>query len=470
MSVANTHYGYESIRKIMANAENVHFIGIGGISMSSLAAMTKKRGYNVTGSDRSKTNLTEKLKEMGIGISYAHDEISVDSADVVVYTVAISADNPEYVAAQRKDIPCISRADYLGYLMMEFSMRIGISGTHGKSTTTAMCAGILKAAETDPTILCGAELPVLNNMAYSCGEDTSYIVFEACEYRDSFLDFFPNIAVILNVELDHVDYFSSIEQMKNSFSVFADKCGDGGFVIANADDAECMSAVKHSKPQVITFGMESEANFRAVNISEEGGFPEFDILYDGEAVCHIHLPVSGLYNVLNATAAAAVAFICGIEPKDIEKGLNTFSGAHRRCELVGELNGAEIIDDYGHHPTEIRKTLSGIRSRGHNRLITVFQPHTYSRTAGFLQDLVSSFDDADTVIFADIYAARETDTLGMSAKLLSDYVGDKAMYLGDMRAIAEYLKGEVCEGDVVVCMGAGDIYKIYGMLGFDYKV
>ncbi len=468
MSVANTHYGYESIKKIMESAENVHFIGIGGISMSSLAAMTKKRGYSVTGSDRAKTNLTEKLRAMGIGVSYTHDEISVDEADVVVYTVAISADNPEFSAAQRKGIPCISRADYLGYLMMDFSMRIGISGTHGKSTTTAMCAGILVAAETDPTILCGAELPVLDNMAYSCGDDTSYVVFEACEYRDSFLDFFPNIAVVLNIELDHVDYFSNIEQMKNSFSVFADKCGDGGFVIANADDPNCMDALSDVKPQLITFGMGSEANFRAVNISEGGGFPEFDILYDGEQICHIHLPVSGLYNVLNATAAAAVSYICGIEPQYIEKGLNNFSGAHRRSEFVGEINGAEFFDDYGHHPTEIRKTLSGIRSRGHDRLICVFQPHTYSRTAGFLKELCVSFDDVDKVIFADIYAARETDTLGMSASLLAEKVGEKAMYLGDMHAIANYLKSEVRLGDAVIVMGAGDIYKLFGLLGFDY--
>lgn len=469
MSVANTHYGYDSIQKLMAGAENIFFIGIGGISMSSLAAMTKKRGYNVSGSDRNKTPLTERLREMGIEIIYSHDEISVDNADVVVYTVAISNNNPEYLAAHKKGIPCISRADYLGYLMMDFSMRIGVSGTHGKSTTTAMCANILMAANTDPTVLCGAELPCLGNSAYRCGDDTSYVVFEACEYRDSFLDFFPNIAVVLNVELDHVDYFSSMEQMKNSFAVFADKCGENGFIIANADDPDCMDALSHTKPQVITFGMENEANFRAVNVSEEGGFPEFDILYEGEPICHIHMKVSGIHNVLNATSACAVAFICGIDAHDIEKGLNTFGGAHRRSELVGKLNGAEVFDDYGHHPTEVRKTLNGIRSRGYDRVICVFQPHTYSRTYGFLSELCASFDDADMVIFADIYAARETDTMGMSAKLLSEKVEEKGVYCGDMQAIAEHLKGEVRPGDAVVVMGAGDIYKLFPMLGFDYQ-
>ncbi len=470
MSIANTHYGYESIRKIMASAESIFFVGIGGISMSSLAAMTKKRGYNVSGSDRAKTALTEKLRDMGIDIVYSHDELSVDNADVLVYTVAISPNNPELLAAEMKGIPCISRADYLGYLMMDFSMRIGIAGTHGKSSTTAMCASILTAAEADPTILCGAELPLLGNMAYSCGDDTSYIVFEACEYRDSFLDFFPNVALILNVELAHVDYFSNIGQMKNSFAAFADKCGEDGFVIANSDDAECMDALKNIKPSLMTFGMNSDATFRAVNVTEEGGFPDFDITYEGEQICHIALKVSGLYNVMNATAAAAVAYICGIDPYYIENGLSGYTGAHRRSEFVGNMNGADVFDDYGHHPTEIQKTLEGFKTRNYDRLICVFQPHTYSRTAGFLSELVCSFDSADKVIFADIYAARETETLGMSAKLLADKTEGKGEYVGDMQAIANYLKEEVGEGDAVVVMGAGDIYKIFGMLGFDYTV
>lgn len=469
MAIANTHYGYEAIKKMMSKAERVFFIGVGGISMSSLAAMTQKRGYTVSGSDRTRTPLTEKLEASGIRIIYDHRAESVKDADIVVYTVAIDAENPEYVAASQSGIPCISRADYLGYLMMEFTVRIGISGTHGKSTTTAMCANILMHMGLDPTVLCGAELPCLSNSAFHCGDNSEYIVFEACEYRDSFLDFFPNVAVILNVELDHVDYFSSMEQMKNSFTVFADKCGEEGFVVANADDENCMDALSHAKPQLITFGVHNRANFMAANISEKGGFPEFDILYEGEPICHIHMQVSGMHNVLDATAACAVAFSCGIDPADIERGLNSFTGAHRRSEFVGLVNGAEVFDDYGHHPTEIQMTLSGIRSRGYKRVFCVFQPHTYSRTKGFLNELCQSFDDADKVIFADIYAARETETLGMSASLLASMVGEKGVYCGGMEDIAEYLKSAVREGDGVVVMGAGDIYNVFPKLGLDYR-
>lgn len=469
MAINNTHYGYEGISRIMASAEKVYFIGVGGISMSSLAVMTKKRGYTVAGSDRTKTALTEHLEAQGIDISYGQAMSYVDDSDVVVYTVAIDHDNADYAYAQKKGIPCISRADYLGYLMMDFSVRIGVSGTHGKSTTTGMLASIFSSADSDPTVLCGAQLDSLGGEAYRCGDDNSYIIVESCEYQDSFLDLYPNIAVVLNIELDHVDYFSSLSQIKNSFAVFAERCGDGGSIIANADDENCMDALSEFRSQMVTFGMSENANFRAANVEYENGFPRFDILYENEPICNVKLSVSGEHNILNATAAFAVAFICGMEVQDIARGLLKFRGAHRRCEYIGELFGADIFDDYAHHPTEIRTTLEGIKARGYDRVICVFQPHTYSRTKGLFYEIISSFDAADEVIYANIYPARETDDLGMHSRLLAARTGEKAKYLGGLNDIKSYLMRELKEGDAVVVMGAGDIYKLYPMLGFEYK-
>lgn len=469
MAINNTHLGFEEISGIMSSASKVFFIGIGGISMSSLAIMTKKRGFKVSGSDRVQSALTDRLEAQGIYISYGQTVSFVDDADVVIYTVAIDHDNPDYAYAQKKGIPCISRADYLGYLMMDFSVRIGVSGTHGKSTTTGMLSSIFMNSYTDPTVLCGAQLSSLGGEAYRCGDDKTYIVFEACEYQDSFLDFYPNIALILNIELDHVDYFNSLEQIKNSFSVFADKCGEGGVVVANADDENCMDALRDSIPQVVTFGYKNDANFRAVNVTYERGLPRFDILYENEPVCRVRLSVSGEHNILNAVAAFAVAFTCGIEVGDIEKGLEAFTGAHRRCEYLGKVNGADVFDDYAHHPTEIRTTVSGICARGYERVICVFQPHTYSRTQGLLDDIVGSFERAHSVIYADIYPARETDTLGMSSRILADRTEGNAKYLGGLSSIASYLCKELKEGDALVVMGAGDIYKLYPLLGIDFK-
>lgn len=469
MSINNTHYGYDGINKIMSSAEKVYFIGIGGISMSSLAIMTQKKGYTVTGSDRTKTALTEELEGMGIDINYNEAMPYVDDADIVVYTVAIDSENADYVYAQKKKIPCVSRADYLGYLMMDFSMRIGVSGTHGKSTTTGMLASIFSATESDATVLCGAKLDSLGGEAYRCGDDNSYIIVESCEYQDSFLDLCPNIAVVLNIELDHIDYFSSLSQIKNSFAVFAEKCGSEGSIIANADDENCMDALSAFKSRLITFGFNKSANFRAVNVEYENGFPKFDILYENEPICNIKLSVNGEHNILNATAAFAVAFICGMDVYDIAKGLHNFKGAHRRCEYVGNFCGADVFDDYAHHPTEIRKTLEGIREREYERVVCVFQPHTFSRTKGLFSDIVRSFDDADEVIFADIYAARETDDLGVSSKQLAESTGEKGKYLGGLSDIKKYLEKDLREGDALVVMGAGDIYKLYPMLGFDYK-
>lgn len=464
MSTPNTHYGAAEISRMLEGCGSIFFIGIGGITMSSFAHISHIRGYRVGGSDRTETELTDRLSECGIEIFYSHDASHIEGYDAVVYTVAVSPDNPEYKAALSRGIPCISRADFLGYLMTGYKRRVGISGMHGKSTCTSMCAMAFCDADGDPTVVSGAELSAMGG-AYRIGGHDNF-VFEACEYMDSFLDFNPTIAVILNIEMDHVDYFHSMDQIRASFAKFASitMTGKDGYAVANADDYDVLRALGGYEGHLITFGVRSEADFTAENIKYPHGEADFDIYKKGEFFCHVSLGVHGEHNVYNALATAATADLCGISRADIEKGLASFRGAKRRMEFKGTLNGADVYDDYGHHPTEVRTTLEGVSRMGYDRLWCVFQSHTYSRTAELFDDFVRAFDAADRVIFADIYSARETDTLGVSGERLADAVGDKASYLGGLDNIAAHLKENLCKGDVLVVMGAGDIYKLFDKL------
>ena len=296
MATQNTHYGAEHIRNMLENKKSIYFIGIGGINMSSLAHLTYSRGYRVGGSDRTPSAITKRLEEQGIQIFYAHEAKNIDTYDAVVYTVAISPDNPEYVRATERGIPCISRSDYLGYIMTEYLRRIGISGMHGKSTCTSMCAQTLIDANTDPTVLSGAELSAMGG-AYRVGNDDNF-VFEACEYMDSFLDFYPTVAVVLNIEMDHVDYFHSMEQIKRSYARFASITGSDGYAVYNCDDANVLDALSEYSGNRISFGIDSEdADLRAVNISCERGKYSFDVL-DGENIfCHKLCGVFNIYRV-----------------------------------------------------------------------------------------------------------------------------------------------------------------------------
>lgn len=462
MSVNNTHLGYEVINERLAKCKSVFFIGAGGINMSSLAIITKQRGFKVGGSDRTRTALTERLENCGIEMHYEHDAANLEGYDAVVYTVAISSDNPEYVRAIEKGLLCISRADYLGYVMTGYKNRIGVCGMHGKSSCTSMCAQLFMDAETDPTVLSGAELASMGGAFRIGGEE--FFIFEACEYMDSFLDFNPTVAVILNIEMDHVDYFHSMEQIRKSFSDFAALTGKNGYAVANADDGDVLLVMNGYEGNVVTFGVEAEADFVAKNIKYIKGRPDFDIYHKGELYCHISLSVTGEHNVYNALAATAAAWICGIGGEKASAGLANYRGAKRRMEFMGTLCGADVYDDYGHHPTEVRTTLDGVSRMGYDRLWCVFQSHTYSRTSELFDEFVHSFDSADRVIFADIYAARETDTKGMSGEVLASALGSKASYEGGNAEIAKRLHSELREGDVLIVMGAGDIYKLYDEL------
>ena len=466
MATENTHYGPKRISEMLEGCRHIFFIGIGGINMSALARITRTRGYRVSGSDRMRSPLTEELNREGVQIYYTHDRRHLREVDAVVYTVAVDPENPELVAAKNKGIPCISRSDYLGFLMSSYPHRIGISGMHGKSTCTAMCSQIFTEAKTDPTIVCGAEISAIGGACRIGANETSqHFIFEACEYMDSFLDFSPNIAVILNIEMDHVDYFHSIEQVRASFAAFADKTGPNGYVIANADDENVMTALADYKGKIITFGAHTKsADYAANNISSNQGMPCFDIVRGGEFFCHVQLTVPGIHNIYNALAAAVAAHLCGIPPRSIAESLGGFAGAKRRMEYKGDFNGADVYDDYGHHPTEIAATLEGVSRMGYDRVFCVFQPHTYSRLAELFDDFAKSFLDADRIIITDVYAAREENTYGVTSKQLAQTIGRQAEYIGGFEEVVSYLKQNTFEGDVIVIMGAGDTFRLFPLM------
>jgi UDP-N-acetylmuramate--alanine ligase len=466
MSVANTHFGARRIGELLKDKKSIFFVGVGGINMSSLAHVSLVGGMKVGGSDRVRSHLTERLEREGVEILYSHDEKNLDGYEALVYTVAISEDNPEYVRAMREGIPCISRADYMGYLMMAYSRRIGVSGMHGKSTCTSMCASVLISADADPTVLSGAELSIMGG-AYRVGESAKdFFLFEACEYMDSFLDFNPNIAVVLNIEMDHVDYFKSMEHIKRSYRSFASIAGQDGCVVANADDEEVRMALSGISPRVVSFGIECEsADVRAANIECKKGRYSFDIISKGETVCRAELSVSGYHNIYNALATAAVALECGLDGEQIKSGLKAFAGAARRMEYKGECGGVPIYDDYAHHPTEIRATLEGAKRMVEDggRLWCVFQSHTYSRTAALLDGFAESLSIADRVLVCDIYAAREENIYGVSPEKLAALI-DGARAVHGFDEPAEILKRELKNGDVAIIMGAGDVWKVFERL------
>ena len=467
MSVSNTHFGAAQIEKMLKSCKSIFFCGIGGINMSSLAHVSAVNGWKVGGSDRTRSRLTERLESEGIEIFYSHNADNIENYDAFVYTVAIGEDNVEYVRAKEREIPIISRADYMGYLMTEYKNRIGVSGMHGKSTVTSMCASLLMSADTDPTVLSGAELDLMGG-AYRVGKK-DFFLFEACEYMDSFLDFNPNIAIILNIELDHVDYFEDIEHIKRSYRAFAEiSLKNGGKVIANADDENVLSAFCGCD-DVVCFGIENkDAKVRAENISQINGRYSFDLVYCDKFIQRIELSVSGYHNVYNALATSALALLCGFSSEALYVGLKNFSGAARRMEYKGSVNGARVFDDYGHHPTEVKTTLAGVKKmlEGDGRLFCVFQSHTYSRTYALFDEFADALSVADRVIVADIYAARETDTLGVTPEKLAEKINGGVACHG-FDAIAKKLKDELRKDDIAVVMGAGDIWHVFDHLCFE---
>lgn len=442
---------------------HIYFIGIGGISMSGLAEILKDRGCRVSGTDIKESNVTKHLESLGITLHYGHcAENITDDIDLVVYTAAIHPGNPELEAAKEKKIPLMDRARLLGHIMEEYQYSVAVAGTHGKTTTTSMVSEILLEAEKDPTITVGGILPAIHSNV-KIGH-SPYFVAEACEYFDSFLQFTPLVGVILNVEADHLDYFKSLENIRRSFHAFAQRIPAGGLLVLNASIAHLEELEENLHCAVETFGLEENACWQARNIVHEAdGKNSFDVYYQGEFYTSVHLDIPGEHNITNALAAVASAHFLDIPAKVCARGLSHFTGVDRRFQRKGEKNGIVVIDDYAHHPTEIVATLSAARNVRHNKLWCVFQPHTYSRTKNLFDEFGRAFGDADEVIVADIYAARETDDGTISAAMLAERIakeGGNARYVGDFAAIRQYLEEHCQMGDLLLTVGAGDVNKI----------
>lgn len=443
--------------------ERVHFIGIGGISMSGLAEILMDEGFPVSGSDAHESELTQHLADRGAKVFIGQKAGNItDDIHVVVYTAAIHPDNPEFAAAAKKNLPMLTRAELLGQLMRNYRYAVGIAGTHGKTTTTSMVTEILLAADQDPTISVGG---ILNSIGGNIRVGGSKLfVTEACEYTNSFLSFFPNMEIILNIEEDHMDFFKDIDDIRSSFRRFAAKVPKDGLVVIGADIDNWQEIVEGLPCQVVTFGRNRDALYQAADIVfDEYARAGFDLMIGGKKVDRITLGVPGEHNVYNALAAIALCRALEIDMADIKKGLAGFTGTNRRFEKKGEICGVTIIDDYAHHPREIQATLAAARKYPHRKLWCVFQPHTYSRTKAFLDQFAEALSGADEVVLADIYAARETDDLGISSKDIADRIqalGIRAHHFKSFDEIEKFILENCINGDLLITMGAGDIVKV----------
>jgi len=445
------------------SVRKIHFTGIGGISMSGLAEILASQGYVITGSDIKSSSITQKLEKLGIKITIGHFAENVDGADLVVHTAAVSKNNPELVAAVQKNIPCIDRAALLGEIMAGYPFGIAVSGTHGKTTTTSMISMIMLEEGLDPTIHIGGELDAIGGTTRT--GNSSYFIAEACEYTGSFLKLHPYLAVILNVEYDHADYYKSFGQVKDAFLSFARLVPDNGYVVANGDDQAAMEIIRQLSCNKVVYSLsDKKSDWSAANINyDRSGRASYTLLNHNEPVGEVHLKVPGIHNVSNSLAAIATCNIMGCKLSSAIKALANFTGTHRRFELKGTNNGVTIIDDYAHHPSEIAATLKAAVRCAHSRIWCVFQPHTYSRTKTLMDEFATSFDAADVVIVSDIYAAREVDTGEVNSGMLADRIsknGKKALYIKGFENIVDYLYKNASSGDIIITMGAGDIYKV----------
>ena len=459
MPLTNTFLGKVGVQALLRERKALWFIGIGGVHMSSLALFCRAQGFSVAGSDTVASNAVKTLREAGIPVYIGHHPARVAEYDAVIYTLAISAEDAEYRAAVGMGLPVLSRADLLGALCGAFPTRIGVAGSHGKSTVTAMLDAIFTLAGRDPTTFCGALLQMGKAARFGKGDTC---IFEACEYGNSFLCLSPTTALVLNTDFDHADFFKDASSLQGSFAAFATR---GETLICEAENKELICAHPHAR----TFGLR-EGDCHTENLQYEAGRGYFSLVWNGKPVCEIRLAVLGEHNVKNALAAALCALNAGIPPGTVAEALAAFRGAVRRMSYRGLFHGARFFDDYAHHPTEIRASLRTARqiTPKTGRVFAVFQPHTYTRTKAFFEDFCKALDTADCVILADIYPARETDTLGMSAALLAERIGGRARYVGGLSEIARTLCDEIAPGDTVVVMGAGDIDRLFAQISANH--
>lgn len=435
-----------------------HLVGIGGVSMSSLAEVLKGMGITVTGSDMNEGRNVDALREHGFTVHIGHRAENIDDdVEFLVRTAAAHDDNPEIIAAHARGIPVFERTQAWGAISKDYQNALCIAGTHGKTTTTSMCTHINMAADRDPTVMIGGTLPLLHS-GHRVGRGNT-IIMEACEYYNSFLSFHPTIAVILNIEADHLDFFKDIEDIKHSFRAFAERVPEDGTVIVNYDDKNAMDAVNGVDRHIMTFGLDEKADVHAENISFLGENSCFDIIYHGKKYTDVTLHVPGMHNIKNALAATAASICLGIRPTAVKYGLAGFNGAGRRFEFKGKFNGADVYDDYAHHPGELRALLDMVQTLNYKRTVVVFQPHTYSRTAALFDDFVAQLRRPDVVLLAEIFAAREKNTIGISSSQLADQISGANFY-SCFEDLENALRSLAQPGDIILTVGAGDVYRV----------
>lgn len=447
---------------------HAYFMGIGGISMSGLAEILLGRNFPVSGSDMKDSDTVEALRSKGakIFIGQVAENITPD-IDVIIYTAAIGKDNPEYVRAKELNIPMLTRAELLGQVMSHYKYSIAVSGTHGKTTTTSMLSCILLEAETDPTISIGGMLDAIaGNIRVG---HTDYFVTEACEYTNSYHALSPYISIILNVDADHLDFFSGIDEIKDSFKTFAEKLPQDGLLVINGDMEHTAYVSQNVKSRIVTFGLSEGNDYRAKDITyDEGSHPTFTLVVKGQEAERISLNVTGEHNVTNALAAIATSDFLGLDRTRCIAGLSKCHSAKRRFEQKGITeNGVTVVDDYAHHPTEIAATLAAAKNTKHGSMYVCFQPHTYTRTKALLPEFAQALTAADSVLLADIYAAREKDDGSVSSRDLEQAIneaGGNAIYLGSFEAIRDYAEKNCKKNDLLITMGAGNIDSVGDML------
>jgi len=439
-----------NLQNYIKPGKRVHLVGIGGVSMRPLGLVLQGMGLTVTGSDMNASVSTEELINHGIAVAIGHRAENVLGADCVIRTAAVHNDNPEISGARAAGIPVFERAQAWGVIMREYQNAICISGTHGKTTTTSMVAHILMEAKKDPTVMIGGYLPLLHAGHRVGNGDT--ILLESCEYCDSFLNFFPTLAVILNIEADHLDYFKDLQDVEKSFRTFAQL--STGQVLANGDDENTVATLEGM--DYISFGFAEGNRIRATEVSED--WRKFHVVCDGEMYCRIELPVYGHHNAFNALAAAGVAWIMGIPGEAVQRGIAEFHGAGRRMEFKGRYEGADVYDDYAHHPGELAATLEAVSQMGYKRIVVAFQPHTYTRTKALFPEFVEHLKKPDVLVLAEIYAARERNTIGISSKHLQQQIPG-AYYCETLPEVTALLKELAQPGDIILTVGAGDIYR-----------
>lgn len=445
------------LKKHIVPGSHGHLVGIGGVSMTPLAIVLHDAGINITGSDLKEGDSVRSLREHGIDVKIGHSPDNIADADYIIRTAAARDDNIEIVAAREAGIPVFERAEAWGFIMRNYKNALCISGTHGKTTTTSMATHILMSAEKDPTVMIGGVLPMIKS-GYRVGKGDT-IILESCEYYDSFLSFSPTVAVILNVDADHLDYFEDINAIKRSFREFASLVPEDGYIVANIDDANTMDAIDGLDRKVVTFGFSNKADVTAENVIYNEKHTSFDIICRGEFFTHVEMGVPGRHNVTDALAAAAGTMLLGADGDSVTAGLASFSGAGRRFEYKGSFNGADVYDDYAHHPGELKALIDTVTSLDYKRIILAFQPHTYTRTKSLFSDFVRELSRVDIPILAEIYAAREANTDGTSSKMIADEIKG-ALYCETFSDLEEKLRLIAAPGDIILTVGAGDIYKV----------